>query len=367
MMEIIFSMTLGVALLTFLLIIKNLSGNFANIFLSILFFNFISGIMYLLFKESTPFNNIYVLSIINTLPINLGILTYLYSYYRLNDEIRLVSWHKLFAIPIFVTLLLSYLDIMHGNILVSLTLNIGMKIIFNIAILIYTFHYVLQIEKMDSTISKSERKWLMDFVKIEIIVFFIYLMIVMLWLFKLEVINNVVQYSNLCVALFVFPITYLGLKRNALFSPNRKSSIISISGHIANPLPPDVNNSAVVGRSLLNDEKVDIQYNKLLALMVEEKPYLDESLNIELLAFQLKIHTKHLSHIIHSKTGKSFNDFINEYRIQHFCALVEHNQHMHKTLIALAYESGFASKSSFNRVFKKTIGITPTEYISNRP
>ena len=58
----------------------------------------------------------------------------------------------------------------------------------------------------------------------------------------------------------------------------------------------------------------------------------------------------------------SFQDFINQYRVEEFINRLENDQNDHFTLLAIATEVGFNSKSSFNATFKKFKGLTPTEY-----
>ena len=60
---------------------------------------------------------------------------------------------------------------------------------------------------------------------------------------------------------------------------------------------------------------------------------------------------------------KNFYDFVNSYRVEAFKSQIEQNKHEHKTLLALAYEVGFNSKSSFNRSFNKLVGMSPSKYL----
>ena len=61
--------------------------------------------------------------------------------------------------------------------------------------------------------------------------------------------------------------------------------------------------------------------------------------------------------------GKNFYTLINEYRIEEFKALASDDKNSHLTLLALAYDSGFNSKSAFNLVFKKQTGETPSQFL----
>ena len=98
--------------------------------------------------------------------------------------------------------------------------------------------------------------------------------------------------------------------------------------------------------------------------MKTEKPYLNSQLSISMLAEQIKIPSNHLSQIINEQEGKNFFEFVNNYRIEEVKQRIIENQDKKFTLLAIAYDSGFNSKSSFNRIFKKQEGLTPNQYIN---
>lgn len=101
--------------------------------------------------------------------------------------------------------------------------------------------------------------------------------------------------------------------------------------------------------------------SKIESYMNEEKPYLDQQLNLKSLASQFKTNPSIMSAAINSCFGKNFNDFVNEYRVKEFLNISKQTELAHYTLLALALESGFNSKSTFNRAFKKVTGQTPNE------
>ena len=68
-----------------------------------------------------------------------------------------------------------------------------------------------------------------------------------------------------------------------------------------------------------------------------------------------------LSRVINSGFGQNFNDYVNEYRVREAERRLRDPRFRHYTLLAVALESGFNSKSTFNRVFKKLRGATPSE------
>jgi putative ABC transport system permease protein len=94
----------------------------------------------------------------------------------------------------------------------------------------------------------------------------------------------------------------------------------------------------------------------------EKRYYEDPELSLSTLAEKLGMHTHELSKIINSALKKSFNDFINEYRVQAAARKMQDPAFDHITLLGIAYDSGFNSKSTFNLIFKKMTGKTPAEY-----
>ncbi|MES2110994.1 MAG: ABC transporter permease [Bacteroidota bacterium] len=90
--------------------------------------------------------------------------------------------------------------------------------------------------------------------------------------------------------------------------------------------------------------------------------YLDPELTLASLAEKLDLTVHELSRIINSVFKKSFNDFINEYRVADVIRKMQDPAYDHITLLGIAYESGFNSKTSFNRIFKQMTGKNPGEY-----
>lgn len=95
----------------------------------------------------------------------------------------------------------------------------------------------------------------------------------------------------------------------------------------------------------------------------EERLYLNARLDIKMMADHLNISKHHLSQVFSMQIGKTFNEYINEARVEHVCNILKKNN----TLIIehLAYESGFNSKASFYRHFKQHTGLTPLQYQEN--
>lgn len=102
--------------------------------------------------------------------------------------------------------------------------------------------------------------------------------------------------------------------------------------------------------------------NRLEDLMRKEKVFLDSELNLESLAAKAGISAKKLSQVINTTYEKNFFDFVNAYRIEEAKRILRESSDPGLTVLEAMYQSGFNSKSSFNTIFKKTTGLTPSAY-----
>jgi AraC-like DNA-binding protein len=115
-------------------------------------------------------------------------------------------------------------------------------------------------------------------------------------------------------------------------------------------------------RSTLRPETAERYLKRLLQLMETEKLYLDSELTISKLAEKLSIPAPHLSQTINERLNQNFIDFINTYRVDEAKRRLLDPSRKHYSVLAIAEEVGFNSKSSFNSVFKKHVQMTPSEF-----
>ncbi|MDT0557472.1 AraC family transcriptional regulator [Ichthyenterobacterium sp. W332] len=112
-----------------------------------------------------------------------------------------------------------------------------------------------------------------------------------------------------------------------------------------------------------NISQEDIDHIK--SLMETEKAYLNPELNLSDLAKQANMTRAQLSEIINSGFNKNFNDFVNGYRVNAFKSMLQEGKHKQLSLLGVAFECGFNSKATFNRVFKKITNFSPTQYLNS--
>jgi len=157
------------------------------------------------------------------------------------------------------------------------------------------------------------------------------------------------QTSFMLGAVYIIVLGFYGHRQGNLFSDKK----IEMELHEPTPLSEET-------YSLDKKENEFIQ--SLLKHMNEQKPYLIPEITIAALADDLKVTPEFLSGIINSKLGKNFYDLINHYRIEEFKTRCVATENKNFTLIAIAYDCGFNSKATFNRVFKNATGNTPGDY-----
>ena len=115
-------------------------------------------------------------------------------------------------------------------------------------------------------------------------------------------------------------------------------------------------------RSRLKDEQADKYLKKLLSLMETRKPYLNGNLTIHDLSRMTGISRHHITQVLNEKHKRNFFTFINEYRVREVIERFNDPKFNNYTLLAIAFDSGFNSKATFNSIFKSQKGITPGQY-----
>ncbi len=115
-------------------------------------------------------------------------------------------------------------------------------------------------------------------------------------------------------------------------------------------------------RSGLSTRQAKEYHCQLLTLMEEKRPYLNGELTAGELSKLLGISVNHLSQVLNKEQKQNFFDFVNSYRIKEVIRKMEDSGNSHLTLLAMALDSGFNSKTSFNTIFKKATNQTPSQY-----
>jgi len=157
---------------------------------------------------------------------------------------------------------------------------------------------------------------------------------------------------------FIFYIGYFGIKHENIFI---HTPALPTAGDAGTEVAEE---GEKYKHSGVDNDLAKELYEKLVRIMEQEKPYLEPRLSLTELAQRMGISPNHLSQVINQKAKVNFHDFVNRYRVEEFLHMAPEKTHY--SLLALALESGFNSKSSFNTIFKKQKGLSPSEYLSQK-
>ena len=213
---------------------------------------------------------------------------------------------------------------------------------------IYAFliwRFVQKKKKLDS-LSVQQKRWyntLLGLYLGYVISFYIYYLLIGTPYFSLFY-----DYSiSLAMTVFIYTVGYLGYHQPEIFAGQKLQQVF---------LPPKYKSSSLTklaAQSLLQ---------KLLQLMEKERVYQNNELRLSILAEQLNTTPHHLSQVINESLGKSFSEFINEYRVKEAQQMLSDPENRQTYIIDIAYAAGFNNKTSFNKAFKEATGMSPSVF-----
>ena len=175
--------------------------------------------------------------------------------------------------------------------------------------------------------------------------------------------SDLFKFVSLSLTLNLVIIGYFGLRQATIFVDIEQKKLVSEQ---ITRVPAEIDGKLAkkYKKSGLTKQQSKQYADMLQEYMKRKKPYLENKLTLKQLSESLRISTNHLSQIINEQLNCSFFDFINEYRVEDIKQKLENKEYENFTILALAYECGFNSKSSFNSTFKRFTGCTPKQFIN---
>ncbi len=222
--------------------------------------------------------------------------------------------------------------------------------------LLFNFYYCFRCFQLIKVYKKEEKKnlsysqnltpFLSSFL-ITIVLFMVLWLISYVMVYFLQIYTSVVNYNLVWVSIpvFIYVIGFYSLKQPSIFRM------------------PWAKKKNVKNKERLEGEAIENLKMNLEKLMVEEKIYLDHKLTLSDLAKKLDTSANNVSWLLNNIHKSSFYDYVNHYRVQSFIEKVQKGEHHNHTLLALSLDSGFNSKSTFNKAFKAELKDTPSNYI----
>lgn len=272
---------------------------------------------------------------VDLLIINTSLFTIPLLFFYINETLnRKFNWiHLLFFIP---------------GILTNFDLSFYVfEYVFNISLLIYILKIVknhqLKVGDFYSDIENKTLSWIYAIV-------YIFLFFQVLWIIEdLVGLQNesFTEYfaftSNILTFFMIYWIGYNGFSQSEIFT----------SSLFQSETKEDV---------FINFSETKKQFEKISSTILKEKLFTKTDLNLKSLSLQLNLKEKELSKLINTHTQNNFYHFINQFRIEEFKNLLTSPKAKQLSLLGLAEEAGFSSKSTFYTAFKNSEGVTPKQY-----
>ena len=208
------------------------------------------------------------------------------------------------------------------------------------------YHYRANLQNETSRIEANENiRWLMSVTIIYVIYCFITYIISFSLIIKGDYDSNlhgIFNYSILLVLLYA--LSFYGLRQK----------------HIPEELqiPNEKRNNK---KPILDDQTRKTIGKQVLVYFRERKAYLNPDLSMDILSSDLQIPKHQLTEVLNTELGKSFFRLVNSYRIEAVKSMLA-EQNNYYSIEAIGFECGFSNKSSFYKIFKETVGETPSAY-----
>jgi AraC-like DNA-binding protein len=229
---------------------------------------------------------------------------------------------------------------------------------FFLSITIYsalTFYEIVRHQKnLKNLVSYTSGKITLNWLKIISISFYTAYFVFFV-LGGLSIIGNFIPFDPYFVifgsiALFSFAYSFYGIKQPVIFGEAVKQN-----GN-------NVKETEKYLKSGLKEHQAEKYLQKLIAYMELQKPYLDRDLTIHDVSKMTGIQRHYITQVLNEKFKRNFFTFINEYRVKEVIERFSEVKYNNYTILAIAFDAGFNSKTTFNSIFKSQTGLTPSEY-----
>jgi len=244
------------------------------------------------------------------------------------------------------------LIVQKDNAIISTVLTVFI-IIQALYFIIYSYftiqHHKKRIRLFSSNTDEIDLKWV-EYIIIALLVLCVFIATYNM-LFREADLN---LFANIIALIIIFFVGFNSLKQKEIFLLNENQRNLIITS--------EEQTTTKKKRKIIEDKYLETLKLKLTELMEEQKPYLDSELTLVRLAELMELTPHQLSYLINGSFNENFFWFVNRYRVQRVKDLLSNKQNDHMSILGIAFESGFNSKTSFNTAFKKISSQTPSEF-----
>ncbi len=355
---------------------------YANRFLGILLVCYSLILVHLFLQDSGVYAQYpHLLFILIGLPLLVGPLHYLYARFLIQPVARFEMRNGLPFLPLIVFTLIQMPSLFKSTseILSSLpdVESEGLELeqlIFNWIIIIQGLAYILytlvmirtfssKMKEVFSALDKVKLNWLQNITVMALVAWGMFVLEILLYFMDIKILQFG-QVSSFLIAIYVYTLGYWGMLKSEIFL---QPAVVNSMNELSYLGQNEIQTEALAEikkyeKSGLSEEKAQKILDALLLVMEQQRPYRDSEITLTQLANMLSFSPHNLSEVINTRLQKNFFDFINEYRVEEVKKDLLDPAKNHLKILSIAFDAGFNSKSSFNTIFKKQTGKTPSEF-----
>jgi len=235
-------------------------------------------------------------------------------------------------------------------------IHLALALTFIPFLLIYSYFIIKNLR------DPQEKKWIITLLTIVTSLIFAFLIIYLASLFINFNLSSAMSVLALSATFIIHWTAYIGIYKYKL--AKNKEAIFNFLNNDMTILPINLKigekNTAEEYRESITTD--NLYFQKLEVLCKELQIYTDSTLNREKVAAKLGIGAGYVSQIINTITEDNFANYINQYRVEAVKEMISNSDYKNYNLLAMGLESGFTSKTTFYKAFKKHTGQTPNEY-----
>lgn len=225
--------------------------------------------------------------------------------------------------------------------------------------------YQRSIKQLYSETSRIDLQWARYLVNGYLVLICVFVVIFSLMLRFHEWFDILLLINMVVATPYIYITTYKGVMQHTIWQiqPDAgKENIVEEINDVEkievvyNPQKPAIEKTG------LSNDKIEDLVGRITILMEKEKLYQETELTLQQLAGKLEVPTYQVSQALNEGLKKNFYDVVNGYRVEEAKRLLLDSKNKNYTILSVGFEAGFNSKTTFNTVFKKYTGLTPTEY-----
>jgi AraC-like DNA-binding protein len=307
-------------------------------------------------------------------PLTFGPFLYLYTIYLLGDLKRHSPFDILHFVPFFLSVSMYFTLVQDTENQVTELFFSLIPPVFSVSATVYIILVFLRLRTFRQHIRQdlfsyendaNRLSWI-NYVAILFLITYVVYFVLQMAAGNFAPTNSLFEFVQTVGLLWLtYSLGYFGIRQPVLIQQREEDQEVVPMATIATKRVKDTKPGEATEPVAEQTEEIKDTLRRITRFMEEEKPYLQPELTLPELALRLNIPRHQLTQLLNQHVQKNFFEFVNEYRALEVMRRLQDEKFAHLTLVAIAYDCGFNTKSTFNQFFKQYSGQTPSEYRRN--